>query len=120
MAVDEADLPSEIINLADYYPMAKEISKQLFPDWKSFDQSKKALLDSFVVYKTAELLFPYCSVSIYNVKTEQTTHSKAEKFSNGSDYILDNIKNKLNSLCAELNEQTDTVFFGFDISGRRR
>jgi len=115
LSVDELDLSTEIIDYPEYNNLAERSVKLKVPNWESLAEDERLIFESCILYKTAELLIPYCLATANSVKVEQTTHSKIEYFqTNAQDKYL-SIRDTLDELLSQITD-SGSSFFGFDIS----
>lgn len=115
LGVDELDLSNEVIDYPEYFDCAERCIKAKVSNWAELGEDKKSTFESCVLYKTAELLLPYCKATANNVKVEQTTHSKVEYFETSIGDKYSSIKDILDELLSQITE-TVSSFHGFDLS----
>lgn len=115
LGVDELDLSNEVIDYPEYFSCAERSIKSKVSNWAELDEDKKSIFESCVLYKTAELLLPYCKATANNVKVEQTTHSKVEYFETSIGDKYSSIKDTIGELLSQITDNISS-FYGFDIS----
>lgn len=130
LGVDDVDLPDEVISHPEYKELAESFIKSRVGDWESFYEEsedeniqkershKKNIFEMCVIYKTADLLIPFCQTCIGNIKVAKTTHESTEYFENNFQIKALSIRDSLYELLDMLCDAPYDSFIGFALSGK--
>jgi hypothetical protein len=120
LGVTDADVTDMIIGFPEYLPAATFWCQTAIPNYETLDTADALLFESLILYKTAQLLLPFCQASVWNVQKEKTPHSETTYVNGQYQVVSANIKDHITELLGDLkgDENYGTPFIGFDRSGR--
>lgn len=114
-AVSSVTLPDKYMDYPEKAPFAEAYTKSRVPKWKELDESKFAIFESIIVYKTASLF--QSLVSNKRIKKKAIPTITLEYFDNdgtmdiGLDDWIEYLFGKLNE-----DEETTASFIGFRVT----